>query len=202
MFEETNNLFENPQNPSYQNVPMVSPGNLVPSAQMQAPTAQRWGYPSPTVRTQTIPAGAVNQQPQIVIKASDLHSYLMMQAELMKTCWENGAAVQRALDACGAAGAVSEPVPVASSAGAWDVDTCIGVYDRFGYGVFHNEAAVMDRMAKFPRFWDRRTLRQQTFASYPEALAFAKEGAARLTGRRADALPNPKYALDWKESIK
>lgn len=202
MFEKINNLFENPQNNFGQNIPMTYSGNSVAPAQAQAPMAQGWDYTPPTVPVQAIPAGAVNPQPQFVVKASDLHSYLMMQAELMRTCWENGAAVQSALDARdAAAGAVSEPMPVTSPAAASGMDACVGVYDRFGYGVFRNEAAIMDRMARFPRFWDRDTLRQQSFASYPEALAFAKEGVARLTGKNANMLPDLRYEYNWKENV-
>lgn len=200
MLEEMNNLFENPQNPSRQNVPMSYPGNPVASAQVQVPTVQGGGYAFPSVPVQTISAGTVNQQPQFVIKADDLYSYFMQQAELMYTCWEKGVAAQRALDARGAASAVSESV--VSHAETQNVETCVGVYDRFDYGVFHDEAAIMECMTRFSRFWDKRTLRYQTFATYREALDFAKEGIARLTGRRADALPNPRYQYDWKENVR
>ena len=200
MFENCSNLFENPSYPSQQNASVPYSSNAAVPVQMPASQSWGYGYASSPVPMQTVPAGTVNSAPEVVIKASDLHSFLMMQAKLMRTCWENGAAVQSALDARDAASVVSES-PAASPTGALNMDTCVGVYDRQGYGVFHNEAAIMDRMARFARFWDQRTLRQQRFASYPEALAFAKEGAARLTGRRADDLPNPRYDYNWKEHV-
>ena len=196
MFENCSNLFENPQRPSQQNVPTPYSGNAV--VPMQMPASQGWGYASPTVPMQTIPAGTMNPAPEVVIKAADLHSYWMMQAELMRKCWENGAAVQSMLDAKGVTSAVSEPLASSEEDKSRD-GGCIGVYDRFGYGVFATEAAIMARMARYPRFWDRSTLRYQSFMTYPEALAFAKEGTARLTGKRADDLPNPRYEYNWKE---
>ena len=192
MFENYNRSFG-----SFQNSPVQSPLPVYPS-DASTLVQQQESYASPRGPMQAIPAGTVNPAPQLVIQAADLHSYLMMQAELMRTCWENGAAVQRTLDARKSTSAVSETMNTSAKSDG----ICVGVYDRFGYGVFRNEASMKERMTKYARYWDRNSMRYQSFSSYPEALTFTKEGAARLTGRREDALPNPRYQYDWKENVR
>ena len=73
----------------------------------------------------------------------------------------------------------------------------LGVYDRYSYGVYHTPL----KFEASKPFWDAASCQTQSFGSYDEALAFARQGVAQLNQIPVDNSPLMQYPVDWRERI-
>lgn len=78
-----------------------------------------------------------------------------------------------------------------------DASGYMGVYDDVSYGVYHDK----NKLEASRRFWHMEKLSMEAFATYGEALTYAKNGIAGYRGVSVDQLPNMQYEIDWRQMV-
>lgn len=73
----------------------------------------------------------------------------------------------------------------------------IGIYDNSGYGIYCD----LQKLEASKQYWNETSTRYCEFSSYEEALAFAKNGVATYMGVPTHTIPDPQYAIDWRQAV-
>lgn len=72
----------------------------------------------------------------------------------------------------------------------------IGVYDSEAYGVYTDVGRYQSSL----RYW-KQPITTQTFASYDEALCFARDGVANALGIAASEVTPMEYPENWRQKV-
>lgn len=88
-------------------------------------------------------------------------------------------------------------IPQQSNAEMFGVDVYLGVYDDEAYGVYNN----VEKYNKSEIFWHVGSQCKQTFATYDEALDFARNGVASFNHIDVKDVPPLKTACNWRQKI-
>ena len=72
-----------------------------------------------------------------------------------------------------------------------------GIFDAAAYGVYDDN----DKLQKSKQYWHSNNVESQEFASYDEALHFAKAGIASLKGINEKDVPPMKTSVNWRQKI-
>lgn len=116
----------------------------------------------------------------------DLAQILRAHSEGMLRAFQMGQQLQVSIEA---------PVITANESAAGEL--FLGVFDQNSYGVYQNP----QKYEESKPFWNTASCRQQTFDTYEEALAFARQGVAELTQMPVECVPPMQHQIDWRERI-